>query len=47
MMACFKKYTVVVAKGIGLRYIILARSLYVFGNLKHPLITPKRQFSTA
>lgn len=45
MMACFKKYTVVVAKGIGLRYIILARSLYVFGNLIYPLTAPKRQLS--
>ena len=47
MMACFKKYTVVVAKGIGLRYIILARSLYVFGNLIHLLTTPKRHISAA
>lgn len=36
-----------VAKGIGLSYNTLARSLYVFGNLRYPLTARKRQISAA
>ena len=48
MMVCFVKCTKLpVAKGIGLRYNTLARSLYVIGNLKQPLTARKRQLSAA
>ena len=47
-MVCFVKCTkLIVAKGIGLRYNTLARSLYVIGNLTHPLTAPKRQLLAA
>ena len=46
-MLFLEKHYVVVAKGIGLSYNTLARSLYVFGNLRYPLTAAKRQFSAA
>ena len=48
MMVCFVKCTKLpVAKGIGLSYNTLARSLYVIENLRHPLTAPKRHICAA
>ena len=47
-MVCFVKCTKLpVAKGIGLSYNTLARSLYVIENLRHPLTAPKRHICAA